>query len=635
MAGVAIDAIMEDHTMSKRIACLSVIAAFLLCCSPDLYAAQIYVPADYPTIQVAIDAAVDGDMIVVSPGRYVENVDFLGKRITLQSTNPHDREVVASTIIDGNQAGSCVTIVDARDCVLRGLTLRNGSTRGWGGGVRCESPPVTIEDNVITGNYAELGGGGVAVVYSDGLAIIRGNTICGNSAHNFGGGVCIQSRGSIVKGNTITSNVGHMGAGIFVFEEAQVIGNVISSNVAPDTPGLAGLGGGIGSDAFRGFITDNVISSNTALAGAAFTCSGAFDLVMVGNIVSGSTAYEGYQGPAVYIPDGMDFTVAGNSVVDNQTPGICIEGVGPAIAVDNMVIGNGGSGIAARGSSKHDVAVLDNVVSCNRGGGIVLRYEGLLANNLVSDNSSDSNGGGVLLDGECLFTLLNNTIIGNRAAGSGGGIRVYRSKALIANNIIRDNNASNGPELDVGGEEVVWQHASLTVKNSNVAGGEAGVIVGGFATLTWGPTNIDADPLFVELGHWDDASTPDDPADDSFIPGDYHLLPGSPCIDAGTNDIDNPDTPEIETLPTTDIAGLPRIIDGDLDGTATVDIGAYEHLPGDVNYDGKVNVLDLLLVRNSLGSDPSSSIEARKADVNADGSVNVQDLLAVRGQLAR
>ena len=52
-----------------------------------------------------------------------------------------------------------------------------------------------------------------------------------------------------------------------------------------------------------------------------------------------------------------------------------------------------------------------------------------------------------------------------------------------------------------------------------------------------------------------------------------------------------------------------------------------------MNYDGKVNVLDLLLVRHSLGRDPASSIEARKADANADGTVNVEDMLAVRGEL--
>jgi len=150
--------------------------------------------------------------------------------------------------------------------------------------------------------------------------------------------------------------------------------------------------------------------------------------------------------------------------------------------------------------------------------------------------------------------------------------------------------------------------------------------------VTWGPGIIDSDPRFVRSGYWDDNGTPKY-SDDTFIPGDYHLLPGSPCIDAGTNDVDNPDTPEIETLPATDLAGLPRVIDGDLDGTATVDIGAYEYLPGDANYDGRVNVLDLILVRNSLGRDPASSLEARKADLNYDGKVDIMDLLLARGRL--
>ena len=81
--------------------------------------------------------------------------------------------------------------------------------------------------------------------------------------------------------------------------------------------------------------------------------------------------------------------------------------------------------------------------------------------------------------------------------------------------------------------------------------------------------------------------------------------------------------------------GLPRVIDGDLDGTATVDIGAYEYLPGDVNYDGRVNILDLIAIRASLGQDPGSSPAARRADANADGRVNIEDLIFVRGRLGK
>ena len=162
-------------------------------------------------------------------------------------------------------------------------------------------------------------------------------------------------------------------------------------------------------------------------------------------------------------------------------------------------------------------------------------------------------------------------------------------------------------------------------------GGVAGVGPQGHydSSLVWGEGNIEADPQFVDPGHWDDNGTPSS-SDDFFVMGDYHLLPGSPCIDAGTNDIDDPDTEPIEELPETDLDGLPRIMDGDADGTAIVDMGAYEFLPGDVNYDGKLNVLDLLLVRNSLGKDPASDPAARRADVNADGKVDIMDLIAVR-----
>ena len=60
-----------------------------------------------------------------------------------------------------------------------------------------------------------------------------------------------------------------------------------------------------------------------------------------------------------------------------------------------------------------------------------------------------------------------------------------------------------------------------------------------------------------------------------------------------------------------------------------------EYLPGDVNYDGKVNILDLIFVRNSLGRDPASFPAARKADLNNDGKVNVLDLIAARNGLQR
>ena len=62
-----------------------------------VWADTFTVPTDFATIQEAIDAAVDGDCINVEPGTYVENIDFMGKAITVQSTDGED-----VTIIDGS-----------------------------------------------------------------------------------------------------------------------------------------------------------------------------------------------------------------------------------------------------------------------------------------------------------------------------------------------------------------------------------------------------------------------------------------------------------------------------------------------------------------------------------------------------
>jgi len=84
----------------------------------------------YTSIQSAIQAANDGDTVLVHPGRYFENVDFIGKSINLHSleATSGDSSYIASTIIDGNNSGSCIRIINpAQNISIRGFTLEHGS----------------------------------------------------------------------------------------------------------------------------------------------------------------------------------------------------------------------------------------------------------------------------------------------------------------------------------------------------------------------------------------------------------------------------------------------------------------------------------------------------------------------------
>ena len=82
-----------------------------------------YVPDDFPTIQGAISdpLVMNGDTVIVRPGTYVENINFLGKAITLVSEQGPEY-----TFIDGGQAGSVVTFTnnEGLDSVLDGFTTR-------------------------------------------------------------------------------------------------------------------------------------------------------------------------------------------------------------------------------------------------------------------------------------------------------------------------------------------------------------------------------------------------------------------------------------------------------------------------------------------------------------------------------
>lgn len=141
-----------------------VIGAALIVAAPS-YAAQIEVPATAPTIQEAISAASPGDEIVVAPGVYYEQLDFLGKAITLRSQAGPEQ-----TILDGGQDGAILEMDSSqgRDSVVQGFTFRNAVDSAiWMNGASA-----TIVDNVFERN---AGYHGVALNANGGAPLIARN----------------------------------------------------------------------------------------------------------------------------------------------------------------------------------------------------------------------------------------------------------------------------------------------------------------------------------------------------------------------------------------------------------------------------------------------------------------------------
>ena len=187
----------------------------------------------FKTIQQGINAAVGGDTVTVAEGIYMENILFNGKNIVLKSTDPLNPNIIANTIIDGNGAGSVVRFngTEEESCVLSGFTIRNGNAV-WGGGVSGGTDPTatlaTIQNNTITANSAEQGGGGVYM--SDGL--IQNNTITGNSAP-YGGGLnfCWGTiRNNVIAGNSAGLEGGGLDWCVGTIENNTIVGNSAKYN---------------------------------------------------------------------------------------------------------------------------------------------------------------------------------------------------------------------------------------------------------------------------------------------------------------------------------------------------------------------------------------------------------------------
>jgi outer membrane protein assembly factor BamB len=273
----------------------AILAGAMLLLASTTFGADILVPSQFTTIQDAVDAAVTGDTIIISPGLYegTGNVNITipsDKIVTIRSVDPNNSWAVSSTIIYcGNSAGGFSILSSSN---LEGLTITDGNSPLCGGISVGNCSPVIRNCVIINNSSLECGGG----IGSSGSPTIIGCTIAQNSAAARGGGIWSSTstlRPTIIDCDISDNIAGVDGGGIWT--NGIVIDNCrIMNNQAPSGGGLKATDGKITRSLFAG----NIASTT---GGGIYVSPGTLDINS--SFIAGNSC--GSNGGGVYIGGSM------------------------------------------------------------------------------------------------------------------------------------------------------------------------------------------------------------------------------------------------------------------------------------------------------------------------------------------
>lgn len=301
----------------------------------------------FTSVQAGLNAATDGQQVWVAAGTYDENITlklgvalyggFAGNedRATFDLA---DRDFAANeTILDGNQAGSVVTVPEnaTADTLVDGFTIEYGTF-----GIYCLYGSPTIANNVIKDNGGSTGGGVYCLSSSP---TITNNTIIRNHASFRGGGIYCSSPTSssavIVNNKIIGNTTTRSGGGIYCSGGSPIIAkNILMGNVAIGTSG--GEGGGLccsgSSSSFQ--IVNNVIIGNRADYGGGLYCHNIHSFSKIAN--NKMMENDAFFGGGLYVNSSP--TITNNTITANRASvggGIIFYSGSPVIA-NNIVAFN-------------------------------------------------------------------------------------------------------------------------------------------------------------------------------------------------------------------------------------------------------------------------------------------------------
>ena len=458
---------------------------------------------DYTSVQAAVDAASDGNVIKVAAGTYtdvhvrprndvtttgvVTQVIYISKTITLRGgyttafTDPPDPEANPTTL-DAQGQGRVLYITGDISPTVEGLRIIGGNDAGLNG-----CPSTWVGETCGSGVYVK----DAAVQF---LSNVITNNVSTDSTVDNGGGIFLWNigPGSLVSGNQVVSNIARWGGGIFLYESdhATLIANTVQGNIAY-------YGGGLRLSHSDAMLSGNTIISNTAdgngwsLEGGGGLYLWYSDATLNGNTITANTAHD--DGGGLYLGY-SDATLNGNTVSGN------------------IAYWGGGLYLYFSDATLNGNTVIANTASW-AGGLYLCLSDAMLDNNFVTDNASSwgGHGSGLYVRGSSP-QLRHNTIAHNHG-DEGEGLYVtdgldMPSQPQLHNNILAGHTV--GIYIKSGNtarlEGTLWGSGAWANDTD----------WGGTGTIITGTVNVWGDPDFVN---------PD--------AGDYHISAGSAAVDAG------------------------------------------------------------------------------------------------------
>ncbi|SVA65398.1 uncharacterized protein METZ01_LOCUS118252, partial [marine metagenome] len=205
---------------------------------PQKYTVKIDSTGDFLSIQTCIEITADYDTVLVYPGTYVENISIDNQNIIVKSVYGAD-----STIINGNNTASCLSIVGGSNISFSGFSLRNGLGSN-GGGIYIEgTETILLEKLHVFANLASNDGGGLYVSSANtGDVTLSNSKLYQNECVNKGGAVNIQDDYTLIEGTLIYRNSSQGdGGGIFTSGKLKMVNCTLGSNTVPSGRNGAGI----------------------------------------------------------------------------------------------------------------------------------------------------------------------------------------------------------------------------------------------------------------------------------------------------------------------------------------------------------------------------------------------------------